>query len=405
MNAMQRIVMYSPLPPCKSGIGAYTAELLPTLTRMVGVTLVCQADPDEQEVDELLLACAELEVIPWPLYQPTPQQQALPHYFQIGNNKDHVFVYDAFRQRPEYLVQHDFNLHYLVEDATLARGDAAAYKAVLREEYGDAGAMLADLRDIGVFSETQKHTLPVNRHLVAIAKGVIVHNQWVYDKLPAAIRPRAVNVPHHYSPLADQFRTLGAPEARTILGLPHDVPLILSLGFVTPPKRIHSTLSALGLLKREGKRFKFVIAGERNPSFDIDEHIARNDLADDVIVTGYVSETDFFRYIRAADLLVNLRYPTVGESSGTLARALALGLPSIVYDFGPFSEFPDHVVHKVPLEKGEPVQLAAAIRRLLADESHARSMSLAAIDHMAHHCTVELSCESYLRLPRLETAT
>ena len=404
MNVKPRIVMYSPLPPCKSGIGAYTAELLPTLTRMAAVTLVCQADPDEREVGELRNACADLEVIAWPDYRPTPEQQAQPHYFQIGNNKDHVFVYDAFRRRPEYLVQHDFNLHYLVEDATLARDDAAGYKAVMREEYGDAGAMLADLREIGVFSETQKHSLPVNRHLVAIAKGVIVHNQWVYDKLPAAIRARAVNVPHHYSPLADRFRTLGAPEARTLLGLPHDVPLVLSLGFVTPPKRIHSTLSALGLLKREGKRFKFVIAGERNPSFDIDEHIARNDLAEDVIVTGYVSETDFFRYIRAADLLVNLRYPTVGESSGTLARALALGLPAIVYDFGPFSEFPDHVVHKVPLEKGEPVQLAAAIRRLLADDTHARSMSVAATSHMAHHCTVELSCQAYLRLPTLETA-
>jgi len=398
---MDRIVMFSPLPPCKSGIGAYTAELLPTLTRMVGVTLVCQEQPDADEVDDLLRACPDLEVIPWPQYQPTPEQRACPHFFQIGNNKDHVFVYDAFRQRPQVLVQHDFNLHYLVEDATLARGDVAGYKAVMREEYGDSGATLADLRGIGVFSESQKHTLPVNRHLVAIAKGVIVHNQWVYDRLPAAVRHRTVNVPHHYSPLADQFRTLGPPEARSVLGLPHDVPLILSLGFVTPPKRIHSTLSALAMLKREGKKFRFVIAGERNPSFDIDDHIARNDLVDEVIVTGYVSETDFFRYIRAADLLVNLRYPTVGESSGTLARALALGLPAIVYDFGPFSEFPDDVVHKVPLEKGEPVQLAAAIRRILADVGYARSMSLTAISHMAKHCTVERSCEQYMRQAHL----
>lgn len=398
---MDRIVMFSPLPPCKSGIGAYTAELLPTLSRMVGVTLICQEKPDADEVDDLLRSCPDLEVIPWPEFQPTPQQQAQPHFFQIGNNKDHVFVYDAFRQRPEVLVQHDFNLHYLVEDATLARGDVAGYKAVMREEYGDSGATLADLRGIGVFSESQKHTLPVNRHLVSIAKGVIVHNQWVYDRLPSAIRHRTVNVPHHYSPLADQFRTLSPPEARSTLGLPHDVPLILSLGFVTPPKRIHSTLSALAMLKREGKKFRFVIAGERNPSFDIDDHIARNDLADEVIVTGYVSEMDFFRYIRAADLLVNLRYPTVGESSGTLARALALGLPAIVYDFGPFSEFPDDVVHKVPLEKGEPVQLAAAIRKILADIGYARSMSLAAISHMAKHCTVERSCEQYLRQAHL----
>jgi hypothetical protein len=67
----------------------------------------------------------------------------------------------------------------------------------------------------------------------------------------------------------------------------------------------------------------------------------------------------------AADALINLRHPTVGESSGTLVRALALGLPAVVHNFGPSSEYPDDVVLKVPLELGSPDALAATLDTLL----------------------------------------
>ena len=42
-------------------------------------------------------------------------------------------------------------------------------------------------------------------------------------------------------------------------------------------------------------------------------------------VTGYLGEADLDGYILASDILVNLRFPSVGESSGTLARAFAAG--------------------------------------------------------------------------------
>ena len=95
-----------------------------------------------------------------------------PHIYQIGNNADHVFAYRAFKRRPGILVQHDFNLHYLVEDATLAVGDGSGYREVLYEEYGDAGAALADLRQAGLFSEAQKLALPLNTHLLRRATAV-----------------------------------------------------------------------------------------------------------------------------------------------------------------------------------------------------------------------------------------
>lgn len=390
------IVLFTPLPPARSGISAYCAELLPALRERARVVVVTADDQPAPEVAEFGVSLSDLEVMRISEFRRSPSLRDLPRFHQIGNNADHAFVYDAFLESPDILVQHDFNLHYLLEDASLARADPSRYEAVLQEEYGDAGATLARLRGLGYFADTLKLRMPVNTHLIARARRVIVHNHWVWQRVPDEHRAKVRVAPHHYSPLADAYRGASRPRLRAKLGLPAGVPIVLSLGFITPPKQIQSTLKALSLLKAAGTGFLFVIAGERNPSFDIDRHIDEAGLRDDVQITGYVSERDFFEYIVASDVLVNLRHPTVGESSGTLARALALGLPAIVYDFGPFSEFPDAIVSKVPHERGRPVRLAHAIQQLIDSPELRTRMGRLAVAHMASHCSVGSLADMYL---------
>ena len=392
----EHIVIFSPLPPRKSGIASYTAELLPFFCERARVSLVCEEGGTEAIHTALGFRDPALEIITPAEYEGRPELHGLPTFYQIGNNKDHVFVYDAFLRRPGILVQHDFNLHYLVDDATLARGDLAGYRNVLAEEYGDAGATLADMRHIGLFSEAQKLALPLNQHLLHRARSVIVHSHWVHDRIPVALREHVTVLPHHYSPLVACVADLGPARARAELGLPAEGFIFLSLGFITPPKQIQTTLKALGALKRAGHAFHFVIAGERNAGLDIDAHIQANDLVSEVTVTGYVDELAFFRYIKAADCLVNLRYPTVGESSGTLARALALGLPAVVHDFGPSSEFPDHTVLKVPLELGVPNHLTEALRLVMDSPQLRAALGAEARVHMEQHASARQSVASYI---------
>lgn len=382
------VVMFSPLPPAKSGIADYTCELLPALSAIRQVLVVCEHVPDHSPA-------GNCQVMSLDDYERDSSLAALPHVYQIGNNADHVFAYRAFKRRPGVLVQHDFNLHYLVEDATLAAGDTQGYRDVLCEEYGEAGGTLADMRQIGLFSESQKLALPLNTHLLHRARGLIVHSQWVHDRLPAEVRSRTLVVPHHFAPRATDFDAVTTAQARASLGLRQDMFVVLSLGYITPPKQIQATLAALAMLRRRGARFVFVIGGQRNPGFDIDAHIRRHGLEECVRVTGYLDETAFFRHIVAADVLVNLRYPTVGESSGTLARALALGLPAIVHNFGPLAELPDDAVLKVPLELGEPTALAAALEGLMLYPDWRARLGQAARRHMRSHCSVEQSAAMY----------
>jgi len=58
----------------------------------------------------------------------------------------------------------------------------------------------------------------------------------------------------------------------------------------------------------------------------------------------YVPEERMWSLMAACDVLVNLRFPTMGETSGSAIRALSLGRPLIVSDVGWFSELPDGAV-------------------------------------------------------------
>jgi hypothetical protein len=73
----------------------------------------------------------------------------------------------------------------------------------------------------------------------------------------------------------------------------------------------------------------------------------------------------------ACDVHVNLRSPTMGETSGTAIRALVLGKPLVVSDVGWFSELPGDVALKVPVGAAESADLAAALG-LLADRPDLR---------------------------------
>src|ERR1051326_8403994 len=76
-------------------------------------------------------------------------------------------------------------------------------------------------------------------------------------------------------------------------------------------------------------------------------------LSANVRVIGFAPIEEFVGYLGACDIVLNLRFPTVGESSGTLLRSLGLGKAVMVSEIGSFQEFPDDVCLKVPVGAGE----------------------------------------------------
>lgn len=101
---------------------------------------------------------------------------------------------------------------------------------------------------------------------------------------------------------------------------------------------------------------------------------------------GYVDLTRFYLYLRAVDAVVNLRYPSAGESSGTVSRALAEGRATIVNDLGSFSEIPEDATLKVEIDGDQPEEVGAHLIRLAEDVAFRESVERAA----RHYALTEL---------------
>ena len=137
------------------------------------------------------------------------------------------------------------------------------------------------------------------------------------------------------------------------LGLDEATPLVGIFGFLKPYKRIAESLRAFRRLLRLMPNVKMILVGEPHPEFPVESMIRSMGLSANVRVLGFAPIEDFVGYLGACDIVLNLRFPTVGESSGTLLRSLGLGKAVMVSEVGSFQEFPDDVCLKVPVGPGE----------------------------------------------------
>jgi len=100
-----------------------------------------------------------------------------------------------------------------------------------------------------------------------------------------------------------------------------------------------------------------ILVGEAHPELPLKTLITSMGLEQHVRHLDFVPMEDFNGYLAACDIVLNLRYPTVGESSGTLLRALGMGKAVIVSDVGSFRELPDDICLKVPVDATEEEHL------------------------------------------------
>jgi glycosyltransferase involved in cell wall biosynthesis len=113
----------------------------------------------------------------------------------------------------------------------------------------------------------------------------------------------------------------------------------------------------------------------------------------------YVPEERMWSLMAACDVLVNLRYPTMGETSGSVIRALSLGKPLLVSDVGWFSELPGDAVLKVPVDEFEVATLEAALGFAV---DHGASLGGAARAYVEREHSLDRVAEAYAAA--LETA-
>jgi len=333
--------MLTPLPPAKTGVAHYASMLIPALSKRVDLVLNDLAVPDR--------------------------------IYHLGNNPHHEWIYREAMQTPGVIVLHDLVLHHLIVEMTLARGDVDGYVAALEANHGAAGAAWARGRAAGLHSEMGNFLFPASIEVARRSRAVIVHNHYAAERL----RSFGVTTPIHV--VAHPFEPAAPAPPRPS----HDERVIGLFGFLTSAKRADVVLEAFSRARRR-RALQLLVVGEPAPNIAVAAFAA-----DGVTFAGFVSDEELPAYFAAVDCLVNLRYPSAGETSGTLIRAMAAGKPVAVSDYAQFAELPDDCVVKIPFESE-----VEALAKFLAGELP--DMSAAQRRWLEENATTEIAVGGYL---------
>jgi glycosyltransferase involved in cell wall biosynthesis len=342
----------SPFPPKESGISDYSLAQVLALESFFDITLYT----DNYSISDRRLKH-------FPVARHGVDRIDFDHYdfrlYQIGNNPwYHAYIYQACLQHPGMVILHEPVLYFLIVGIYQDRDDfysklfeiggPAATSAIKRHLKG--GGDLLRFADPASF--------PLNRELLLSGNDIVVHSEDSRRSVEAVVGSQV-----RVSRINAVFMESTAPSGRrsraeilSELGIPPQATVVASFGFVAPTKLNHVVCRAVERLNQcDRNNIYYLMVGEGS--------YVNTYRSDRIRVTGYVPLEKFDEYLACSDLVLNLRYPSMGETSATALWAMAAGKPCVVTDIGWFAELPDDVVLK--LSAGNPELLEEELYQTL----------------------------------------
>lgn len=381
-----RLAYISPLPPAKSGIADYGAELVPELARYYDIELVV----DQDSVDDPRLSGFPVRRIE-AFRECAHQYDRLLYHF--GNSHAHQHMFELVRAHPGVVVMHDFFLSGVLDNLEREQYLPHGFVKALYESHGYTG--LADERRNGRAAAIWKY--PVNKGVLDNAAGVIVHSDF----------SRRLAADWYGARFAADWRVVpllrGKPDgwagpgtraqARARLELREQDYLVCAFGMLGPTKLNEELLEAFLASKLAADpHCLLVFVGENEPGLygaGLARRIGASGAAARIRITGYAERATYCDYLDAADGAVQLRGATRGESSASVLDCLLYGVPTIVNAHGANADLPEDVLVKLP-DAFSVAGLAAALARLRGDaalrgELSARARAWIEAEHAPAH--------------------
>lgn len=386
-----KIAYFSPLGPQRTGVADYSEELLPHLAKYADIDLFVDGyTPTSQ---------ALVRQFPTHDYRDFTSLRRSEGYdvslYQMGNSPFHQYIYRTLAEFPGVTVLHEHVLHHMVVEMTVGQGDEASYIREMGYCHGLEGADAAKLalRGANRFPYLQ---YPANSRVIDASLGLIVHSEYLRS-LVATSHPTTpvARIPHLL------FPTKASPEdcrdIRRSLGIGSDSLLLASFGFATPDKRLDVAIRAFRRLREQIPESRYLIIGQVPPWYDLQSTIVEHGLGEAVQCIGYVSKEDLPKFIAAVDVAICLRWPTIGETSGSLIRFLSMGKPAIVSDVGSYAELRDDCCLKVAVGENEEERLFQAMMTLGLNREKRAEMGNRAASYVREHHDPDRSAAEYIR--------
>lgn len=329
---------FSPLPPARTDIAGFTARILPVLRERVELRLWTEQKEWTPHIQTFApVHCYDSEQPPWPRLQAGDIS-----IYNIGNNCDyHAGIWQVSRQMPGVIILHDQCLQHLLAQYYLYRcGERDTYIELMARFYGSAGRNAAiSFTGGGCSTDSIAAHYPLTELAVEHCLGVIVHTRRAFDSVRLMTPVPVLYAPLPYSPAdVSELQRRLALRRRAGRSIPFR---LVMLGHMGANRRIEQVLEALaGHPGRE--QFRLDVYGSVWDRQHVRKHAAQLGIGHLFRLHGFVEDLD--GALATADLALNLRYPTMGEASGTQLRLWDHSLPTLVTRTGWYASLPEDTV-------------------------------------------------------------
>ena len=381
------LAYFSPMPPTRSGISDYSAELIVALSRHYEIIIVSGHSNEKGTLPEGASAlisvsefCAEAAYFDRVLYH-------------IGNSHYHCYMFPLMKRIPGVVVLHDFYIGNALKYAE-QHGQPGVWRKSLYHSHG-----FRALIELALFETVNNVAFkyPVNLDILEAAEGVIVHSEHSRALARTFYRPE-FSQPWAVIP---SLRKLPPPVDRVAirarLGFKESDFIVCSFGMLVRTKSPSLTIAAFNASLAQDETCHLVFVGElaqdvfgENLRRDIDMSAA----GDRIRVTGFVDRDTYQAYLAIADVAVQLRGQSRGETSAAVRDCMGHGVATIVNAHGAMADLPNDAVLMVP-DRVSIDHLAVALGNLRADETLRHNLGERARAYIAECCAPDLVAEHY----------
>lgn len=419
-----RIAWFTPLPPVRSGISAYSVDLLPALSTdheiHVYIDAADKALPTRSETglrDLESISISSAHDFVW-RHDRSPYDLIV---YQMGNATCHDYMWPYLIRHPGLVVLHDGQLHHSRARRLLHLGRPDDYRAEFAYSHPDARPTAAEYAIAG-HRGMHYYFYPMLRPVIERARVLAVHNARLAADLRAAHPDTRIEVVTMGVPDPAAGLKPGPTYDATIRrrhGIDDSALLLVAFGMQTPEKRITSVMHAMRATASIVPDVHLLLVGQDVSHLDPLDDAKRLGIDSRVTMTGFVADAEIADYLSAADVCLCLRWPSSRETSASWLRCLAAGRTTIVTDLADLVDIPTieplgWQVRRIPTmndlaASADPVAIAINARdevhslmrafvRLAGDPALRDRLGRAGRAHWEQHHTLDRMIADYRRL-------
>ncbi|MFO8183567.1 MAG: glycosyltransferase family 4 protein [Candidatus Aegiribacteria sp.] len=370
------VLLVTPLPPMRTGLATYAERVLKHTSERIRWVV---ASPPGGEPNSVPGIARHI-----PLDRLDHSEVPAVRVFQLGNSPHCFPIAQALYSMGGTALFHETVLHHMLRDGYLRRGRMDDYRRELRFCYGPA-AEAVEKKLSGTASSSEEYDAllkeyPLVGRSVNSSTSAMCLNDYAAAGISDSYPPGAVmTLGHPLSPLPE-LRKMEKP-FRVCLGM---------VGSYHPGRNLEQVMRAMEKVREREPDAGLLLIGGGYP----------DELPPWTVRTGRLEEALYQSWIRTLDLVLDLRHPTCGETSGSLLEAMRAGVPPVVSASGSFLNMPSDAVIRVPpdnMVQGVP----AAVNAVLRNDRLREGLSLAARMYAEDTGSVKRLREDWKRAVRM----